>query len=136
MTYQGLTEVIRWASLEEPNVRYVGFDDVYRLNAMPSIDYCVVYAILNSVSSTIDGQTFRFTLYYIDRWDETEENQSMIWSAGISALNNIVRKINEQTDGILWPITHRPFWQKFKDVCAGVMCDVDIVVPAAGYCAE
>lgn len=108
--------------MEEPNIGYAGSKDIFELNSRPDIDYTVFYITPNSF--TIEEDTIRYSLnlYYVDRWDETDNNQLLIHSAGIVALNNIINRFNNRfpDTAISYPLNCQPFYQRFKDMCSGV----------------
>jgi hypothetical protein len=70
-----------------------------------------------------DTITYSLNLYFIARWDETDNNQLEEQSAGILALTNIINRFNNhylEVD-ISYPLIFTPFYQKFKDICTGVL---------------
>jgi hypothetical protein len=69
-------------------------------------------------------------LYYVARWDETDENQLEEQSAGILALTNIITRFNNTYPDVQlsYPLIFTPFYQKFKDICTGIFVRVDIMV--------
>jgi hypothetical protein len=78
-------------------------------------------------------------LYYVARWDETDENQLEEQSAGILALTNIINRFNNIYPDVQlsYPLIFTPFYQKFKDICTGIFVRVDIMVDnVLGVCTE
>lgn len=126
MTYFQLISELKKCALEEPNVGYAGSKDIFELNSLPDIEYSVFYITPNAF--TIDEDTIRYSLnlYYVDRWDETDNNQLQIQSAGIVALNDIVNRFNNRfpDTSIGYPLNCQPFYQRFKDMCSGVFVTV------------
>lgn len=126
MTYFQLISELKKCALEEPNVEYAGSKDIFELNSLPDIEYSVFYITPNAF--TIDEDTIRYSLnlYYVDRWDETDNNQLQIQSAGIVALNDIVNRFNNRfpDTSIGYPLNCQPFYQRFKDMCSGVFVTV------------
>ena len=126
MTYFQLISELKKCALEEPNVGYAGSKDIFELNSLPDIEYSVFYITPNAF--TIDEDTIRYSLnlYYVDRWDETDNNQLQIQSAGIVALNNIVNRFNNRfpDTSIGYPLNCQPLYQRFKDMCSGVFVTV------------
>ena len=125
MYYQLITE-LKNCALEEPNVRFTGSKDIFELNSLPDIDYSAFYITPNTFTITEDTIRYSLNLYYVDRWDNTDNNQLQIQSAGIVALNNIVNRFNNRfpDTSIGYPLNCQPFYQKFKDMCSGVFVTV------------
>lgn len=139
MTYYQLITELKKCALEEPNIGYAGSKDIFELNSKPDIDYTVFYITPNAF--TIEEDTIRYSLnlYYVDRWDETENNQLLIHSAGIVALNNIINRFNNRfpDTAISYPLNCQPFYQKFKDMCSGVYVTVSFELDnIIGLCDE
>ena len=94
MTYFELINNLKACALEEPNINFVGSKDIYELNSIPAIEYSVFYITPNTFNVDEDTITYSLNLYYIDRWDETDNNQLEIQSSGILALQNIINRFN------------------------------------------
>lgn len=126
MTYYQLITELKNCALEEPNIGYAGSKDIFELNSRPDIDYTVFYITPNAFTVTEDTIRYSLNLYYVDRWDETENNQLQIHSAGIIALNNIINRFNNRfpDTAISYPLNCQPFYQRFKDMCGGVFVTV------------
>lgn len=139
MTYFELINNLKACALEEPNINFVGSKDIYELNSIPTIEYNVFYITPNTFNMDEDTITYSLNLYFIARWDETDNNQLEEQSAGILALNNIINRFNNQYPevDISYPLIFTPFYQKFKDICTGVFVRVDLAVDnTLGTCSD
>lgn len=139
MLYYELIDKLKQIASTEPNINFVGNKDIYELNSNPEIDYSVFYVTPNTFQIDTDLNTYSLNLYYVDRWDETGNNQAMIQSTGIIVLQNIINKFSNQYPDveIQYPMTAIPFYQKFKDMCAGVYITVSFNVEnEIGLCYE
>lgn len=86
MRYKELVNKLIEAAKEEPNIRFAGCKNIYELNSIPTIDYDVFYITPNIFTGDENTMTYSLNLYYISRWDETENNQLQIQSSGIAIL--------------------------------------------------
>ena len=136
MTYYELISELKQCALDEPNIRFVGAKDIYELNSLPNIDYDVFYITPNQHILTEDTIIYSLNLYFISRWDESEENQIDIHSRGIFKLSNILNRFNDRFPdvAIRYNGTYQLFYQKFKDVCAGVFLTIQIELPRLFEC--
>lgn len=128
MLYNSLVKgLIKCASVE-PNINYAGCNDIYKLNSIPDLEYSCFWVTPNDFTMDEDAITYSLNLYYIDRWDESEDNQLSIQSTGILALTNIINRFQASTQAdVIYPITFTPFYQQFKDVTAGVYVRIEII---------
>lgn len=102
---------------------------------MPDIKYNVFYITPNSFNLQPDTIEYSLNLYFISRWDETDNNQLTIQSEGIEVLSNIVNAFNEENDVYIeYPGVFTPFYQSFKDVCSGIYLTIRVTVPSNGLC--
>ena len=126
MTYFQLITELNNCALEDHNIRFAGRKDIYELNSLPDIDYTVFYITPNQFIMDEDTIRYSLNLYYIDRWDETDNNQLQIHSAVLVALNNIINRFNNKfpDSTITYPLNCQLFYQRFKDVCSGVYVTV------------
>lgn len=138
MTYYDLIKALKECALKEPNIRFAGAKDIYELNSLPNIDYDVFYITPNTHTLTEDTIRYSLNLYYITRWDETESNQVEIHSRGIFKLSNILNRFNNEFPdvAIVYNGTYQLFYQKFKDICAGVFLTIEIELPRLFECEE
>lgn len=130
MTYFESISRLLGSAAEEPNINYCGYGDIYKLNSIPTIEYSVFYITPNTFNVDEDTITYSLNLYYIDRWDETDNNQLEIQSSGILALQNIINRFNTDYDNVEidYPLVFTPFYQRFKDICAGVFVRINVRV--------
>ena len=130
MTYFELISRLLGSAAEELNINYCGYGDIYKLNSIPAIEYSVFYITPNTFNVEEDTITYSLNLYYIDRWDETDNNQLEIQSSGILALQNIINRFNTDYVNveISYPLVFTPFYQRFKDICAGVFVRINVRV--------
>lgn len=138
MTYYEIISDLKKEALKEPNIRFAGSKDIYELNSNPDIDYGVFYITQNSHRWTEDMLYFSLNLFYIDRWDESDDNQLLIHSAGIQKLMNIVNRFRENHPDldVNWSGTFTSFYQRFKDITAGVWLTIELAVPVGLICGE
>ena len=128
MTYKEIINALKLSALQEPNINFVGSKDIYELNSIPTIEYSVFYITPNTFNVEEDTITYSLNLYYIDRWDETDDNQLEIQSSGILALQNIINRFNTDYANVEidYPLVFTPFYQRFKDICAGVFVRINV----------
>ena len=97
------------------------------------------YITPNTFSVDEDTITYSLNLYFVSRWDETDNNQLEEQSAGMLALQNIINRFNNLYPEveIAYPLIYTPFYQKFKDICTGVFVRVDLAVDnTLGTCSD
>lgn len=130
MTYYEIINNLKACALEEPNINFVGSKDIYELNSLPTIEYNVFYITPNTFSVDEDTITYSLNLYFVSRWDETDNNQLEEQSAGMLALQNIINRFNNLYPEveIAYPLIYTPFYQKFKDITCGVFVRADFAV--------
>ena len=139
MTYYEIISNLKACALEEPNINFVGSKDIYELNSLPTIEYNVFYITPNTFSVDEDTITYSLNLYFIARWDETDNNQLEEQSAGMLALQNIINRFNNLYPEveIAYPLIYTPFYQKFKDITCGVFVRADFQVDnTLGTCTD
>lgn len=139
MTYYEIINNLKACALEEPNINFVGSKDIYELNSLPTIEYNVFYITPNTFSVDEDTITYSLNLYFIARWDETDNNQLEEQSAGMLALQNIINRFNNLYPEveIAYPLIYTPFYQKFKDITCGVFVRADFQVDnTLGLCQD
>lgn len=139
MTYFEIISNLKACALEEPNINFVGSKDIYELNSLPTIEYNVFYITPNTFSVDEDTITYSLNLYFIARWDETDNNQLEEQSAGMLALQNIINRFNNLYPEveIAYPLIYTPFYQKFKDITCGVFVRADFQVDnTLGTCSD
>jgi hypothetical protein len=139
MTYYEIISNLKACALEEPNINFVGSKDIYELNSLPTIEYDVFYITPNTFSVDEDTITYSLNLYFVSRWDETDNNQLEEQSAGMLALQNIINRFNNLYPEveIAYPLIYTPFYQKFKDITCGVFVRADFQVDnTLGLCQD
>lgn len=139
MTYYEIINNLKACALEEPNINFVGSKDIYELNSLPTIEYNVFYITPNTFSVDEDTITYSLNLYFVSRWDETDNNQLEEQSAGMLALQNIINRFNNLYPEveIAYPLIYTPFYQKFKDITCGVFVRADFQVDnTLGLCQD
>ena len=139
MTYYEVINNLKACALEEPNINFVGSKDIYELNSLPTIEYNVFYITPNTFSVDEDTITYSLNLYFVSRWDETDNNQLEEQSAGMLALQNIINRFNNLYPEveIAYPLIYTPFYQKFKDITCGVFVRADFQVDnTLGLCQD
>lgn len=124
-------------ALQQPAVRTVVENDVFRLNDMPNVKYGVFAFTQGQHTSTTDGgfTTYGFSLFYVDRLNEDRSNQIQIQSTGDRTLRNILLTLADEEIEVGSYII-QPFNQRFDDECAGVYCTVQLTVPNEGTCPD
>lgn len=133
--FQTIQLIERTAALQ-PAVRTIVRNDVFRLNAIPDVNYGV-FAWLQNEHSTEENSnilTYNFTFFYVDRLTEDRSNELEVQSQGIETLENILRSL---PDLGLYPAGYsfRTFNQRFSDECAGVFCTVSLDAAKDTLCA-
>lgn len=119
-------------------------EDITQINVMQALKYPVFN--VSPVSPQIEHENyfeFVVTLYYIDREQHANNEYfnpetSLIHSAGIQILSNIVKKLRT-LDGILAidEIINYTCWtdtEIFADKCAGVYAEIHIKTPKETTC--
>ena len=135
MTLLEVIALLEATAKAQPQVETVVPNDVFRLNAMPSVRYGVFAWTQDQHTRTLDGNaiTFRFHLFYVDRLTSDLANQVEIQSVGIECLSNILRALEDAGVDVDQP-TFQPFNQRFADECAGVFTTVGLTVPVSYMC--
>ena len=138
MTLSDTVRLIETCAGNQPAVRSIVRNDIFRLNSLPDAKYAVFGWTQGQHLATIDAYfyTFRFTFFYIDRLTADRSNEVEIQSVGIQVLENVLRMLADRDvlpDGD-WVFT--TFNQRFEDDCAGVFCSVALTVPIDFVCSE
>ena len=144
MNYAKLVQNILDIAIHQAGVNMAYDQDIYQINSMQAAKYPVFN--VSPVSPQIEHeQYFEYvlTFYYIDR-EQRGNNEysnaetSLIHSAGISILSNIIKKIRNldyvlEVDDMInytcWTDT-----EIFADKCAGVYCEVHVKVAKESNC--
>lgn len=138
LTYYDVIEELKKCAMEEPNINFTGSKDIYNLNSIPDIDYDVFYITPNPHRLSEDTVRYSLNLYYISRWDDTDNNQLIIHSRGMIKLANIVKRFNDRFPEVQinFPGTFVTFYQKFKDLTAGVYLTLEFILPSIFECED
>lgn len=138
MTLLQLIKAIEGIAKEQPSIKQIIQNDVFRLNALPDAKYGVFAWVQGLHSTNIDSATmnYQFTFYYVDRLNEDHSNQIEVQSVGIQTLDNIIREMDARGIYVNNTYTMRTFNQRFIDECAGVFCNVSIDVPMGSLCVD
>lgn len=131
MTLYEVTTYLKNLASKQPNVRSAWDGDIYNLlNTNPSILYAAFVASQTTHRETENFCYYGFNLFYVDRLDETlEDNRLQVQSIGKEILGNIIRSFEELYDGVAVSIVYHPFTEKFVDLTAGCYATVEIEVP-------
>ena len=129
-------ERLKGVALAQPSVRTVVENDVFRLNAMPSVDYGVFAFTQGQHRADMDREiiTYVFSLFYVDRLTEDATNEVEVQSVGITTLTNIIHTLADDFGVGTWTIN--TFNQRFADLCAGAYATVGIDVPFDFTCSD
>lgn len=143
MTLKDFIGILETVSGNQPAVHTIVRNDVYRLNALPSVRYGVI--AWHQIQHRVEGMQiyFSFRLVYADRLNlqdgnglaEYGGNEIEIQSVAVRVLCNIIRTIADKgihVDGY----TIDTFNQRFSDQCAGAYATVTFGVPVDGDCGE
>ena len=138
MTLAETIKMIEVVASQQPSVNMIVRNDVFRLNAKADAKYGV-FAWLQREHSTANESgyfIFSFTFFYVDRLLPDKSNEIEVQSLGIQTLNNIIRALEDKDACTETTYTFQVFNQRFADLCAGAYCNVNLIVPVDGNCAE
>lgn len=125
------------AASEQPAVRTIVRNDIFRLNQKPKAKYGVFGWTQGQHKASIASNftTYNFTLFYVDKLLNDKSNEVEIQSMGCQVLDAVLRRLEEQ--GIyVGDYTIQPFNQRFTDDCAGVYASVAMDVLTRSICAD
>lgn len=136
-----LSEIIRTmeaVASNQPSIKMVVENDIFRLNARADAKYGVFAFVQQQHTTSIESNiiTYAFTLFYVDRLKNDRSNQIEIQSVGIKTLDNIIRRLDEMGIYSETSYSFQVFNQRFVDECAGVFCNVSLSVPLDSLCPE
>ena len=138
MTLFDIIRNLQAIAAQEPSVRSVSDGDIYdALNAAVDIRYGCFHITQDTHTTNGDLDVWGLNLFYIDRLLDNGENRLSIQSAGITILENVLKRFAD-TFGAEYinNIVYTPFTQRFKDNCAGVFCKISISTVMDNLCAE
>jgi hypothetical protein len=138
MTLRQVIRAIERIASEQPAIRMIVRNDVFRLNTCPDAKYGTFAWLQREHSGSVDGNTIRysFTFFYVDRLTADHGNEVEIQSTGISTLDNIIKTLDRMGIWCDSGYTFQTFNQRFLDECAGVFCNVAFDVPSGDLCPE
>lgn len=136
MTFAQFVERLKAVALSQPSVRTVLENDVFRLNALPSVEYGVFAFTQGQHNANLDTgvTTYTMTLFYVDRLTEDASNEVEVQSVGIETLTNIIQTLAEEFGVAPWTIN--TFNQRLADLCAGAYATVAVDVPFDYTCSD
>lgn len=138
MTLFDIIRNLQAIAAQEPSVRSVSDGDIYdALNAAIDIKYGVFHITQDTHTTNGDLDVWGLNLFYIDRLLDNGENRLSIQSAGITILENVLKRFADTFGAeYLNNIVYTPFTQRFKDNCAGVFCKISISTVMDNLCEE
>jgi len=138
MTLKELIRAMEVIASNQPSIKMVVENDIFRLNNKADARYGVFAFVQGQHSTSIDSNliTYAFTLFYVDRLKNDRSNQIEIQSVGIQTLDNIIRQLDEMGIYSETSYSFQVFNQRFVDECAGVFCNVSLSVPVGSVCPE
>lgn len=138
MTLLQLIRIFERVALDQPAVKTVVENDVFRLNGLPNAKYGVFAWLQANHTGDPDSdmRTFNFTWFYVDRLRTDRCNEIEVQSVGIDTLQNILRTLANDFDVEYGPWTATTFNQRFTDECAGAFMQVQLTVPVDSICDE
>ena len=138
MTLFDIIRNLQAIAAQEPSVKSVSDGDIYdALNAAVDIKYGCFHITQDTHTTNGDLDVWGLNLFYIDRLLDNGENRLSIQSAGITILENVLKRFAD-TFGAEYMnnIVYTPFTQRFKDNCAGVFCKISVSTVMDNLCAE
>lgn len=130
MTLLQVIRKIEQVASGQPAINTIVRNDVYRLNAHPSVQYGV-FAWLQNEHTASAGEgvvRYSFTFFYVDRLTADKANELEIQSVGMDVLENIIVGLEAEDVFPFQSHTFRTFTERFSDECAGVFCNVQFEV--------
>lgn len=127
-------------STQHPLVNDSITGDVYKLNS-ETHKYPLTCCGVQNISKEQNTITYNCYIYYVDRLQESHNNETEIHSVAITTLQQIVNKLttfneNEILDFTIGS-TYSLFQQKFADECAGAWVSVNITLrDEVGLCSD
>ena len=121
---KNIIEQIAMAASELPNVGQIVIGSPFRLNTIPETKYSVI--IIEHTTSRQDGDWINIgvDVTYVDRLDDNHED---IHDTGVNALHYILTKLQDE---YTCTATMNVFEQRFKDLTAGVIMNLQIKLPS------
>lgn len=131
MTYDETIQMIERNASAYPNVKSFFYGSVLRLNKERNWKYPVVVLSPRITTMPNGFHQFGFVLWYIDILAKDRKDFQTIQSTAIQTLTEIGIKIadEETVYSVNAPIS--VFSERFDDICAGAMCDLDVTTKAS-----
>ncbi|MBQ3950789.1 MAG: hypothetical protein II661_09965 [Bacteroidales bacterium] len=136
MTLSEVIRAIEKVALQQPDVRTIVRNDIYRLNAMTAVRYGVFSWLQEEHVVQVDGslRTYGFTFFFADRLTNGGGNEVEVQSEGVEVLTNIIRQLADLGIVASTEVALRSFNERFSDACAGVYARVRLEVPEGWTC--
>lgn len=137
MNLKQVIRAIERVAAGQPAVGSIVRNDIFRLNAAPSVKYGVFAWLQGEHRTSLDSSLmeWNFTFFYADRLTENKGNEIEVQSVGVETLENILRTL-EDLGVYAGEHAFNTFNQRFSDECAGVWCSVSLAVPKDGVCSK
>lgn len=138
MTLKDLIKTIESIAAQQPSIKMIVENDVFRLNSISDAVYGVFAFVQQQHSTAVNSSliSYAFTLFYVDRLTDDKSNQIEVQSLGVQTLDNIIRELDDLGISAENGYTFQVFNQRFLDECAGVFCNVTLSVPVESLCLE
>lgn len=136
MTYADTINTIISRAQEHPGINTAYYGNVLWINERRDIIYPVFCLAPRITTPVSDLWRFGFVAWYIDILERERHNYAEIQSDGITILTEIGLKLADESEQIR--IINNPltvFMDRFNDICAGAVRDIDIETPAI-ICAD
>lgn len=136
MTLYDIIKALEGIAKTQPTVQMIVPNDIYDLNDRADARYGVFGWTQGQHATNGDMMTYAFTLFYVDRLDESRDSREFVQSTGITTLANILAEFAEVYPVDVASSTFDTFTERFSDECAGVMASVSITAPRPIICAN
>lgn len=138
MTLYEVTRAFENIALEQPNVRMVGHNHLYRdLNDNPGVRYRVFYLTQTTHRANDLFEVYGFNAFVIDRLLDDGSNELEAESYAKETLDNILRTFCEKYGvELVGTRKYQSFTEHFKDECCGMYVTFEVEIPIDLICAE
>lgn len=125
MTYKELDDIIYNAFKSHSFIK----DVVKNSNSINSKNrkYWAAAYDLTNLTVTEDLSTYSFNFYVLERMTD-EENSIYNYSIGIEILKDVLQEIEDQTEGVQYPVTFQCSSVKFADILDVVQVTISIII--------
>ena len=136
MTLYSIINKLKECASAEPNINTVIEGDIYQLNTNGDVRYSAFCVTPTRMKTSEDIDYYTLTLFYVDRLNESRDNQIELLSRGTTILRNIINRFNsvDDTTQIDYTFEIIPFIQRFASDCSGVMATVIVTTETIGIC--